>query len=108
MTSALRVKVLDHAGELPASDINVDVEVTDPSGARWGATFYTIANVRTLLERWRSSGEHGAGAYFWGGPGQVIVAEASVGSINRAVHAIFADGDFEQVFERLDGLLADS
>ena len=91
-----------HAAELPSSDINVDVEVTDAAGARWSATVYTVANVATLLERWKSSGEHGGGAYFWGGPDQVLVSEASVEAIDRAVHAIVADGDFEQIFQRLD------
>ena len=98
----LQIRIHDGAGELPSLDTNVDVEVLDAAGRRWGATFYTLRNVATLLERWRASGEHGRGAYFWGGPDTVIVEQLSEASIRAAIEAIHADGDLERVFQPLD------
>ena len=48
----------------PASDA-VDVLVTLDNGARWSATFLTVAYLQMLMDRYRSSGECLGGRYAW-------------------------------------------
>jgi hypothetical protein len=78
-------------------DSNTDVLVTFADGSRWGATFFSYANIRTLTEKNKQSGECLAGIYFWAAY-MLLIEE-----ITRAqIEAVFADllhsGDFDDVF----------
>ena len=48
----------------PGND-NVDVQVTFPNGANFSATFFTLQNIATLMQRYTKTGECAAGSYFW-------------------------------------------
>jgi hypothetical protein len=44
-------------GQWNPEDDNSDAIVTFQDGSRWGATFFSYQNIRTLVERWKLSGE---------------------------------------------------
>jgi len=46
-------------------DDNIDVRVTFPDGHFYVPTFVTLKNLKTLMDRWRVSGEHAHGIYVW-------------------------------------------
>lgn len=95
------IKVFDDGLDFPLADGNVDVEVRDPQGRRWSATFYTLQNVQSLLAKWRASGESGGGSYFWGGPDAIVVEQITLGVIHTTIDALRAAGDLETVFSLL-------
>jgi hypothetical protein len=46
-------------------DANTDVIVSREDGRRWGATFVSYQNVKTLQEKNQRTGESLSGAYLW-------------------------------------------
>lgn len=68
--------------ELPTRDANVDVELIEPDGQRWSATFFTLDNVKTLLSRWARTGECADGTYLWAAD-LVLVEVLSLEAIKR-------------------------
>lgn len=86
---------------LSHADLNVDVEVRDESG-RWTATFFTLANLATLLERYASSGECADGTYLWA-LDMIVLAEISADTIRRTVEDLRQSDEFERAFGRVDG-----
>lgn len=98
----ISIRIFDEGLGLPSDDANVDVEVRDHRGNRWSATFYTIPNVRTLMERWRHSGEYGGGTYLWGGRDAILVERLSREVIESTVEQLRKEGEFERVFSALD------
>lgn len=84
----------------PADD-NVDVVVSLPTGERYGATFFTTANIDSLLRKWEGSGECGGGLYFWS-THPIVVRELNEDTIRKVVGCMFEDGEFHSAFERLD------
>jgi hypothetical protein len=79
---------------------NVDVEVTMPDGRRFGATFFTLANVGRLFEKNRATGECRAGLYFWA-VNMILVQELSMEVINRTIEDLLANGEFASAFAPL-------
>jgi hypothetical protein len=51
-------------GEWAPADDNSDVIVTLQNGQRWAATFFSYENIRSLVEKHRSTGECLGGKYF--------------------------------------------
>jgi len=47
------------------ADDNIDAVVHFENGESFGITFFTRKNMATLLEKWKNSGEHLNGLYFW-------------------------------------------
>ena len=80
-------------------DLNVDVEV-HLNGDRWAATFFSIANVQTLFERWAREGDGASGTYLWA-PDMIIVREVSAHVIRTTVSELLARDEFSQAFMRL-------
>lgn len=101
-SSEYSVRINDYGTQLPSVDENVDVEVTDSSGRRWSATFYSLANVDSLLRKWETTGEYGGGIYFFGGRDAIIVRELSHEVIRATVAQLVSDGDLDIVLQRLD------
>ena len=52
------------SGTWTPKDSNTDVLVTFADESRWGATFFSYANIRTLTEKHKQSGESLVGIYF--------------------------------------------
>jgi hypothetical protein len=87
--------------ESPAVDINVDVEVHTEAG-RWSASFFTLANIESLITRYAATGECAGGLYLWAAD-MIVVRELSYEVIRRTVAQLQRDGEFESAF----GLLED-
>ena len=81
-------------------DGNTDVVVTFVNGERWGATFVSYENVRTLTEKNRTTGENLSGAYFWVSD-MILVDEISRQRIEEVIHEVLHIGDFESLFRIL-------
>jgi len=87
--------------ELPAVDVNVDVEVHTETG-RWSATFGTLTNIETLMQAHAVSGECAGGLYEWAAD-MILVRELSYDVIRATIAQLQRDGEFESAFCRLDG-----
>lgn len=84
-------------GEVNPVDDNIDVWVFTEDGSRYSATFFTLKNIETLMERWRESEECAEGTYFWC-VDAIIVREISEEVIRRTIDDLFASGDFYGAF----------
>lgn len=82
-------------------DDNVDVEVTLPDGARYAATFFTLANIQSLFRKNIQTGECDGGLYLWASD-MIIVRQLTQETIERAVDDLMASGEFSGAFSRLE------
>jgi len=78
-------------------DENIDVEVTFETGARYVATFFTLENVRSLIEKNRRTGECLGGLYFWASD-MIIVERLTFEIVSRTVSDLIDSGEFESAF----------
>lgn len=78
-------------------DDNVDVEVTFSDGSRFVATFFTLANIASLLKQYEQSGECLNGTYFWASD-MVIVRELTREAISQTIDDLIQSGEFESAF----------
>ena len=85
--------------EWDEQDDNIDVFVTLPSGIRYVITFYTMKNIATLRNRWKSTGEYSGGIYFWA-TNYIIVDDLRMTTILTVTKALMLEGEFEKVFEK--------
>jgi hypothetical protein len=92
------ILVFEGADGLDRFDDNVDVEVHLPDGSRWGATFFTLKNVQTLMNKNRRTGECGGGLYIWAAD-MVLVEELTHGTIIATVEELIAQGDLQKIFQ---------
>jgi hypothetical protein len=89
------------SGIHPRND-NVDVEVRLNSGERYGATFFTLENVASLMSRWAQTGENAHGLYF-NCNDALLVRELTPEVIRAVVADLCAQDELSKWFERLDG-----
>ena len=91
------VEILDHDRVTEVND-NVDVFVYLPDGRKYVATFFTLSNIKTIMEHHRASGESAGGKYFWAAD-MVIVERLDRVTIETAVADLMKSGDFEKAFD---------
>ncbi len=89
-----------HDLSIAREDHNVDIEVR-VSGERWSATFFTLDNLRSLMEGYSASGECAFGAYLWAAD-MLVVPEISATAIRNVVADLLATDELRQAFTRLD------
>lgn len=77
----------------------VDAEVRLPDGSRWGASFHTPEDVRTILDLWRAV-DGSSGLYFWA-PGVIVIRETTREAIAAVVEDLVAAGEIELALVRL-------
>jgi hypothetical protein len=82
-------------------DDNVDIHVTFEDGTSYTATFFTVKNITTLLDRYRESGECANGLYVWASD-MIIVHELSDEVVERTVANLLGTGEFETTFARCE------
>ncbi len=87
-------------GEWTPVDDNTDVIVTFADASRWVATFLSYANIQTLTEKNRRTGECLAGAYFWASD-MILIDEVSRPRIEEVVQHLIQEGEFEAIFTYL-------
>ena len=83
----------------PADD-NTDVIATLEDGSRWVATFFSYANIWTLAEKNKRTGECLGGRYFWA-TDMVLVDEVSRTRIEEVVEHLVAEDEFQPPFCRV-------
>lgn len=84
-------------GEWTPTDDNTDVIVTFEDGSRWVASFFSYANIHTLTEKNRQTGECMSGAYFWGSD-MILIDEVSRPRIEEVIQYLLHEGEFEMAF----------
>lgn len=80
---------------------NVDVTVTFVTGERYIATMFTLANLQTLMSRYRQSGECAHGLYVWAS-NMIILSVLNKDSIENTVADLIATGEFSSAFEKVN------
>lgn len=80
----------------PLND-NVDVKVTFDSGESYVATFFTLENLASLMEKNRRTGECLDGFYLWASD-MIIVERITLEDVSRAVADLLASGEFRSAF----------
>jgi hypothetical protein len=76
---------------------NCDVLVTLSAGTRHVATFFTLANIRLLMDRYRESGECANGLYFWASD-MIIVEGLTETAIRQTIRDLLDSGEFHDAF----------
>lgn len=89
-------------GEQPidVSNDSLDVEVVFSDGRRYGATFCTLANIASLMQKYRETGECGEGLYYWCAD-LVIARDLAPSTIQTCVEDLMHSGELSQAFLRL-------
>ena len=82
------------------ADDNVDIEVQLADRSRWAATVFTVDNLRSLMRKWRSTGEQ-SGLYV-SAPDMIVVERLSDGFLRELVDELVAEGELEHRLMRLD------
>ena len=97
-----RVLVIQGTDKIDVDNDNVDVEVRFDSGTRYVGTFFTLNNIRHLMEKWECTQECCAGGlYFWASD-MVIVEKLTYETILGTVRDLISSGTIEQVLSRCD------
>ena len=100
MSLPYQVILLSSAEPVDPTNTNLDVEVSFEDDRRYGATFATPDNIASLMRPYESSGECGAGLYFWSSA-LIVIKDCSRHSIEECVASLLAEGEFEDAFSRL-------
>jgi hypothetical protein len=81
-----------------SSDDNVDVTVEFANGERYVATVFTINNLRTLMRRYRESGECANGLYVWA-TRMIVMEQISRRAIEEMVKDLIESEEFASAFD---------
>jgi hypothetical protein len=76
---------------------NVDAEIALSNGEVRTVTFFTLANIASILDGYRSSGECLGGKFFWA-KDLVIVEDLSQETIREAVWELLRSGEYSHAF----------
>jgi hypothetical protein len=88
-------------GQWSPTNDNTNVIVTFADRSRWVATFFSYANIATLVTNYRQSGENLGGKYFWSSD-MILVDEVSHKRIEQVIAHLLHEGNFTRMFTRLD------
>ncbi len=83
--------------EWDTTDDNIDVEVRLADGARFAATFFTLANLATLFAKNRETGECSGGTYLWAAQ-MILVVNLEPATLCETVRGLLRGGEFEAAF----------
>lgn len=81
--------------------INVDVELTEPTGERWGVTVLTLSEVDRLMKAYRVTGECQSGRFFRASD-LLIVESPILQDLVNLMGDLFVSGEHRQKMLRLD------
>lgn len=81
-------------------DDNIEVRVKFANGEIYDASYFTLANLHTIMKRHATTGESAGGTYFWW-PHMVIVRELTRESIETSIKDLLEEEEFESIFERI-------
>ena len=86
-------------GERQPVDDNSDVIVTLEDGSRWFATFFSYANIASLTQKNKQTGECLGGKYLWAAH-MILVDEVTRAGIEEVVSNLLVEHSFESAFFR--------
>lgn len=78
----------------PTDDDNVDVRIELADGRVFSVTFFTVANLVTLMARYGKTGECADGLYVWA-KNMIVVQEISRAVIEKVARDLVATGEVE-------------
>lgn len=86
--------------EFDALDDNIDVEIQLESGERYYATFFTIANIKSLFQKNRISGECRQGLYMWASD-MILVEQLSQSVVEDTIESLIRTGELSIACSKL-------
>ena len=87
-----KITIIHNCDENPL-DNNVDVVIECPDKTFYTTTFFTIENIKFLMEKDKIHNEHGDGLYFWA-VDMIIVKELNISVIVDTIRDIISQNDF--------------
>ncbi len=94
-----RLTIYGGVAPLDPGNDNVDVQVTFPNGDNFSATFFTLQNIDTLMQRYTKTGECTAGSYFWAS-NMIIVQKLTEQTICETIDDLLAGEEFTSIFSK--------
>lgn len=95
-----KIEILRRSSDIDPDDDNVDVEVTLSDGKVFSATFFTLNNLRNLMEKYSRSGECANGLYVWAAD-MIIVARITEEVIKNSVKDLIDSGEIFSACSRI-------
>lgn len=96
----LEVSIVGDLRDINPEDGNVDVEVVLRDSRRFGATFFTRRNLKTIMSNYSRTGECASGLYFWCAD-MIVVETLSMEVIHKTVESLLDSGELEMAFGEL-------
>ncbi len=78
---------------------NVDVYVTLPNGFKYVVTFFTLLNIKHLMNKWKETKEL-SGQYFWA-HNMCIIEDLNKETIISCINEMIENENFEQIFMKV-------
>lgn len=97
----MNFKIFKGSKELNLINDNVDVEVLLDNGKRYAATFFTIKNIVSILNRYKKTKECCSGSYFWASD-MIIVDSLDENVINKTIQDLIKNEEFYTAFSLLE------
>jgi len=96
MNRLFSIEILEEINDVKLE--NIDIFVTlHKSKKRYTATFFTLNNIKQILEGYKETGECRNGMYFWASD-MIITKDLSLKVINETITDLIETGAFELVF----------
>ena len=95
-----KVTSLSPFNDIDSENDNVDIEVKFQDGSSYVATFFTLINIQSLLNKYANSGECFNGLYHWCA-NMIIINEITIKSIELTVSDLIATGEFLKAFYKV-------
>jgi hypothetical protein len=76
---------------------NLDVQVELENGKRYVATFFTLENIRRIMQHYQHTGECNFGQYFWASD-MIIVKEITLEEIKKTVRHLIEIDELDEAF----------
>lgn len=97
----MNIKILKYDQDLNLVNDNVDVEVFLDNGKRYTATFFTIENIISILNKYKETKECCNGLYFWAS--DMIIVESLIDKIiNKTIQDLIKNEEFHHAFSLLE------
>ncbi|MWN90002.1 hypothetical protein GQ597_04675 [Gilliamella sp. Pra-s65] len=97
----MNIKILKYDQDLNQVTDNVDVEVFLDNGKRYAATFFTIENIISILNKYKETKECCNGLYF-GASDMIIVENLNDKVINKTIQDLIKNEEFHHAFSLLE------
>ncbi len=95
------IMVFSTSDDLDADDANVDIEVVVDPGVRYVATLFTPDNIKTMMNKFKHTGECNSGTFF-SVPDMVIVEKLTLDSIQELVRYLIENDELDTAFMQIE------